>query len=636
VLALDAAALTLGRARGAVLVGRPLELTIPATLDAAVTDPCANVDLFYGDQRVTRTPTVRWESRDGKEGVLRVTSEVAVDEPMVTMYLRIGCTQPSSRRYVLLAEVPPEEASVMPGRAAAASVVPPAPPPSAVAPPPASTSAPSTTSGRAATSARADPPAPAAALVAPATPPRAAERPPATARAAARPKVETARAPARPVLKLEPVDLSIDYAPTLRLSSEIGTQPTADPAARQAAAALWQALQKGPEEAMQEAQRVQAVQRELQAVRDLNRQTAADLAGMRVQVEQAQSQRSTASWLALVLAVLLAAMLAVIAWRWNRLRRIERVGRWFEANGKPTAVPPMAAMPPLTVPDIDIGQGAPPPATHGAVPVLVDNVPARRAPAVPMVAWSPSQQDFQASRGGTMRMVGVEELLDVHDKADFFLSIGEVEQAVSVLEGHVHDQVETSALPWMDLLELYHSLGRRRDFDRVSGEFRERFSAQVPDFEHFDQPTPTLENYGRALSRIVALWPNRRVLDVIEESIFRKPGLPGAEPFSLEAYRELVLLYHVAKDLAPVAEAPADEPRVTNFSETSLQPLHALDAPDRAAPDADLLLVPPASSNVGVDIDITAADDEVDTLPPLDFDIDSQEGELPDTAPGRA
>jgi hypothetical protein len=295
------------------------------------------------------------------------------------------------------------------------------------------------------------------------------------------------------------------------------------------------------------------------------------------------------------------------------------------------------------LPDVDLAlddEEAPVAATAApAAPVEPRVTPRAPAPpAPPVVAWSPSSQnDFHSTRGSSIRLVGVEELLDVHDKADFFMSIGEVDQAVAVLEGHVHDQVETSALPWMDLLELYHSLGRRMDFDRLRGEFRERFAAQVPDFEHFDQPTPSLENYSRALSRIVALWPTRRVLDVIEESIFRKPGLPGAEAFSLEAYRELVLLYHVATDVSPVVDAPRKTPRITSFSDTSLQPLHTLDAPDRPPPDVDLLLVPPSSPNVGVDIDITAeAEEEPETVPPLDFDIDSEQDELPGSGRGRA
>ena len=59
-------------------------------------------------------------------------------------------------------------------------------------------------------------------------------------------------------------------------------------------------------------------------------------------------------------------------------------------------------------------------------------------------------------------------------------------------------------------------------------------------------------------------------------------------------------------------------------------------APARPSADVDLLLVPPASPNVGVDIDITMADSEPDSLPPLDFDLDldPKEGELPDSGRG--
>src|SRR4051812_4481677 len=90
-LAFDAAGLTLGRARGAVLVGRPLELTIPVTLDAAGEEPCASGDLFYGESKLGQPPSVRWEQAGGGQGVLRVMSSTPVDEPMVTLYLRVGC-----------------------------------------------------------------------------------------------------------------------------------------------------------------------------------------------------------------------------------------------------------------------------------------------------------------------------------------------------------------------------------------------------------------------------------------------------------------------------------------------------------------------------------------------------------------
>jgi hypothetical protein len=279
----------------------------------------------------------------------------------------------------------------------------------------------------------------------------------------------------------------------------------------------------------------------------------------------------------------------------------------------------------------------------------------------PTSDWSPVEPpaaEFQPSQGGTVRMVGVQELIDVADKADFFLSIGQPEQAIATLESHVHDQVETSALAWMDLLELYHRCDLRAEFERLRAEFIQRFTAEVPDFEHFNQPTSSLENYGRALSRIVALWPSRRVLNVIEESIFRKPGLPGAEAFSLEAYRELVLLYNIALDVAPPDDSLGMnlDYRPTDFPSTSLQPLSSLDAerpmsrPDMLAPegtavmatpllqadtdapdDKERLMIPPSSHRVGLDIDLGEPEPDPSApreLPPLDFDTSMFDGPL--------
>lgn len=391
-------------------------------------------------------------------------------------------------------------------------------------------------------------------------------------------------------LSLEPLDLGIDRDLVLRTSPQLATQLAEDPRQRQAAGALWQVLQREPEHAVQEAQRLQGAERELDALRDAARQNASALAQLRMRIQQAEDGRDAAWLVVLALAAVLAALLAWLALRWHRARQLDRVGRWFEANGENAA------------------QEVPMPAA-----------------AASQAAGGVHGDPLEGSRAASIRMVGVEELIDVHDKADFFLSIGETEQAISVLQSHVHDDVETGALAWMDLLELYHSLGRQVDYERVRGEFRQRFAVQVPDFEHFDQPAASLENYNRALSRIVALWPSQRVLEAIEESIFRKPGLPGADAFSLEAYRELVLLYHIAKEMLPADQGtPAgDAPdSVTGFSETGLQPLNALDAGDATDPDPDRerLMIPPASARLGVDIDLEEPSGAHGPTP-LDFDV---------------
>jgi hypothetical protein len=433
-------------------------------------------------------------------------------------------------------------------------------------------------------------------------------------------------------LKLEPLDLGPEREPALRLSSELATQANTDPRKREALAALWRAIQKEPDQAAREALRLQDVERELGSLRELTRQNAAAVQEMRAQVTHAQDGRRTAAQLVVMLAALLAAVGGWLAWRWQRGRQLQSVGRWFETHGQPMARAPQpatdtapAAEPVAPAVPAEQSRVAVPPTAPAPMPMPAPiPIPMPTPAVVPVSDWG-GGYGFNASRGGALRMVGVEELIDVHEKADFFLSIGETGQAVAVLEAHVHGPVETGALAWMDLLELYHSLGRRPEYERLRGDFRDRFTAEVPEFDEFDQVGASLEDYPRALSRIVALWPSRRVLDVIDESIFRKPGLAGSESFSLEAYRELVLLYHIAQEVAaPAAAVTGGGPEgiPTGFPHTSLQPLSALDLAESEATAREQLLVPPASKRVGVDIDLGEFDrGELPHENLLDFDI---------------
>lgn len=659
----DASALSLGQPRGAVLIGRPLEVVVPVTLDAPDGgNACSVGELYDGEARVNVAPDIRWlPGPNGREGRLRISSPAPVTEPVVMLALRVGCgLNATTRRYVLLPELPPlnEAASVAPVRPSALSAVT-APPVAAQRPAaPASPAVPSA-SGPAATTRK---PTPMREATQPRTDAAAAPRPArGDSRRRVAPPPAAAPAPApQSRLRLAPLELGPERDATLHFSTELTLPTTVDPARRAEAAALWQALNKTPEEVVQEGLKLQALDREIQSLRQLTQQNAAAVTAMREQVQAARADRNQASTLALLLFGLLLAFAGWLAWRWHQSRRLAGVSRWFEANAADPvdSQTQQASVPPSRPAVMPSGWDQPAAPELPSIDRHLQTAPVRPAAVGAAIAGGSALQppptvDFQTSQGGTVRMVGVREMLDVHDKADFFLSLGQHEQAIAVLEAHVHDQVETSALPWLDLLGLYHSLGRRRDFDATRAEFNLRFTAHVPDFEHFDEPTHSLENYSRALSRIVALWPSRRVLEVIEESMFRKPGLPGADTFSLEAYRELVLLYHIAQEVAPQegAEpvAPAQSAAVdtdrlhSGFTSTATQPLAALDslefdldlpldlddpAPSLHSPSSGLgheatlawadshpsgrdpSYIPPASPRLGLDIDLTEFESE--------------------------
>src|SRR5438067_8579318 len=87
--AFDAAAVALGRIRGAALIGRPLALTIPVTLDSGEQDACVQGEVLQGDSRMSGV-AVRTEAAPGGGQQIRITSNAVVEEPVLTVFLRVG------------------------------------------------------------------------------------------------------------------------------------------------------------------------------------------------------------------------------------------------------------------------------------------------------------------------------------------------------------------------------------------------------------------------------------------------------------------------------------------------------------------------------------------------------------------
>ncbi len=441
---------------------------------------------------------------------------------------------------------------------------------------------------------RAPPAAPAAQPAPKAAP---AERPAAVVRRPA-----PAAPAARSRLKLDPLDLLIERDPTLRASTEMLTAPADNPQARAQAAALWRAINAQPQDILRDAQRMQALEADVKGLREQTSRNQASLNDLRVQLQKAESERY-ANGLVYALLALLAMALAGAGYLWQRSRNATFSSQdWWRrgetAGGDPEQIGPDSLMPPLAP-----RKAATPSRSQDASPAVdvdldVDEsmfatlktarpvVPPPEAP--PRSLPGMDHGDFVASIPGSARAVNAEELFDIQQQADFFISLGQHDQAIEVLKNHISDNVETSALAYLDLLKIYHSLSRRDEYDQLREDFNKVFNAQVPVFDAYSDKSSGLEAYHNALARIEALWPSPKVLEIIEESIFRKPGSGDGEAFGLEAYRELLLLYAMAKDvverggnvmdfdMSGLSQPPGmDGHQPSGFSNTSIQPLSA-------------------------------------------------------------
>ena len=648
-------AMSLGGLQGAALIGRPLDISVQAMLDPAE-DPvglCLEADVFYADNKLGKSwvqLTAEKARQAGQGFTVHIRVSLAVNEPVVMLHLRAGCRQKTERRYVLLADLASDLGNIQ-SLPLLPTAVPGSPGSGANVSKPGlrAGSGPVTPaflsdSGRTRVSANAGRGLPAevskpSAIVDPLQ--LKAGRSLLRQSHRAKDFKEETKNKAR--LQLEPLDLAVDREPFLKASGELSSVPASSPEARSAAAALWRALTAQPEDILRDAEKLRSLEasvQSLQAQAQKNKVLVDDLSS---RVTQARSERYANGLVYLLGSLLLPALIAV-AYLMRRRIALQNVAYdnlpWWKKSGAQekgwsnSALdagaswdgkdPLVGRAPNVTPPgrelDLDVNRPAGRGTQHIAGRSSIDSG----------LLLSRDRPDFAPSMTPS-RAVKAEELFDVQQQADFFVSLGQHGQAIEVLRNHIDENVQTSALVYLDLFDLYHQLKRHEDYEALRKEFNDRFNSKIPAFAFYDEKSLGLEAYQAALSRIEALWPSRKVLEVIEESIFRQPNAEE-EAFDLEAYRELLILYAVAREIInpeTIGNAETlkfhlsggvhgDDSRVAKFVSTSVQPLSAsiasvpLRKQHERGPGA---MLPPVSPRLALDIDLSQPATDRDNLP---------------------
>lgn len=579
------AGVSLGRLQGAAWVGQSLDVQIPAQLDHNddAQPECLSADVQYGETLLDPARiTVSWvaaTARTGGSGQgVRVAATVLIDEPIVTVNLRVGCQQKLFKRYVLFADVPTSvvEPPVQTEQAVAKAVTPTVLAAAASVGGRAEPHGPTKPAKVAAQAPASGAKAPTPRLVKPRTEPVAVAAPPAPVRAS---KPQRATAKAR--LKLDPLDLLIDYAPVLRSSDEMVSVPPEDTQKRSEAAALWRSLNANPQELLQDELRLQRLQKDLQSLHAVTADNQKGLLELADKARQAESERY-ANGLVYSLIALWVVSLLVLFWVWRRMRA-QDVSNWSEgldygdesvmpdilpdhlvspfgpespvvSAPAPAAVHPVAALP-VTEVDLDLGlmesseSALMPVGAIYSPPAAAAPPPVRDSRLSPAAARAVGHVDFQLSISPGARAIDSAELVDARQQADFFMSLGQHEEAIEILTTRIAQVGESSPLVCLDLLKIYHRLGRKSEFEFMRTEFNHWFAARVPEFSEFGNDGRSLERYPQIMERIVSLWPSPEVLEYIEGCIYQHAEEGDGEVFDLQAYLDLLFLHGVAKRL---------------------------------------------------------------------------------------
>lgn len=309
-VAASCASLTIGPARGAAWIGRPLELNIPVVHDTLsdTTALCVHADVYYAETRQDASHIhVQQEPADQADTVrLRLRSSAPVDEPVVTVNLRVGCEDKSMRRFVLLADLP-----TIPDGLSERDV-------------PEVTTAPATPSDTEPATARAPPaslPREVTNTGATEVPARKTQVPP----VATTPRATIAKAkpstlankstgPRRARLQLDSVDILLERIKTLEAAA--ATPPV--------------------ETASKDSERLQKLESDLQSLREQTAKNGATLLILQKQLERAETERVSTEWFyGLVALVLLCAVVIVALWHRRRVPQAWNEGPPFEPESEP-------------------------------------------------------------------------------------------------------------------------------------------------------------------------------------------------------------------------------------------------------------------------------------------------------------
>jgi len=558
------------------IVRAPAQVTLGATLNFAVavqlasdeslTSTCVTADVQQGEQRIAPS-TLRIQVEPGpvsEERIVRITSTTAIEEPFVTITIGLGCGNRLERRFTVLADPPLVTVAAAPEPVApvARSDAPAAAPrtePAASAPPAAATvdattstpsaqapaatppraAAPRATAAPRAAVAASAPPVRRVARAAPSTATTTAAAP--TARAAA-PSTRPAAppAPSGPRLQLDPVEPLTRPGPAASAAVALQEAQMRVAAMAASAAVAEQAASTAQANAAAAADRMRQIEEGVAKLRvDIERDREQMLT-LRAQLARAETTSKLTPWLGAGMAL----MAALALWLWLRSRRLQREqqAQWWAASRMAAKQPPLnpPTLHPMTLPP-HMAPATPltrPPVT--AVPAPVTQAPPGRT-------QSPAFRDSLFTSQQEARDVSIEELIDLEQQAEFFVVLGQDDAAIDLLIGHIRATGGTSPLPYLKLLEIYRRLGDRESYERTRERFNHRFNAYAPDWDSDLQHGRSLDEYPGITRRLQGAWPSPiDAMAELEALMFRRDG---GELFELPAYREVLFLYSMARDL---------------------------------------------------------------------------------------
>lgn len=139
----------------------------------------------------------------------------------------------------------------------------------------------------------------------------------------------------------------------------------------------------------------------------------------------------------------------------------------------------------------------------------------------------------------------VEEISDVTQEAEFWISLNNPKRAIEILEPYTEGIHPDSPVPWLYLLDLYREVGEPEKYNGLRERFARLFNARIPLYGDPELASQTLEDFPHLLERICKLWNTGDIVPFLQSLLV--DDRDGARAgFDLPLYRDILLLLGIA------------------------------------------------------------------------------------------
>lgn len=614
-VSVSASALTLGKLRGAAILGKELDVTVAVqyAADEDISQTCFDADVQFGDIPVdgNRVTVKSVAGSQPQTQLVRISTSARIEDAVVTIHLKTTCGSKASRRYVLLSEVLSESAA--PSLASTVAEV----------------SAGKVDSGSGTAKLKLEAPVPKDA--APAQP--STKGSPATAKQAKAVAGNTAKKPA-------PAP-GTEHAAGVKAANAANALILEDLQRRVDGIEQWQAQSSTADELLKSKERNQLLETGLNGLKLVTAKNQQSLQQISTALEGVESDSYGRS-LAYALGALLALCAGALGYVVKRTRSGSESSAWWhggearpnlqkaEAKNAEDALASVhdtstgtAQQDSVAPHSVTTAVMAAQPARAGSAPVDVDfdidlasGMDVSSAPAaLTETVASPSlgssaTGDTGTGKVATGRAINTREMLDIRQQAEFYIALGQHEDAVRLLEASISESSEANPLVYLDLLKIFHTLSRREDFERVRVEFNQFFTGRVLSYADFLDEGNGLDAYEEICQQIVVLWPTEYAVDFIEQCLVRTPEDDPEQGIDLEAFKDLLLLYGILKRLGQPSDSSMVPFSTSRLSHTQMDAVQqGKSIAESSQEDGTALPLPTVSSaaedsSLSVDLDL--------------------------------